>query len=451
MSDIDLSTVDLFANLSEEDLARLTGSLSEQKLDPGEFLFHEGDVGDAAYVLTDGDVEIIKDTGGSGTRLAILGPGALVGEMALLAGEPRNASCRAITLVMLVVIPKATFDEVIETSPTALHSLFSVFLTRWREQESRLRQSERMAQLGVLTAGLAHEMNNPAAAIVRGADQLRQHLADYGSAMQQIPSDAVVPSPETNMPVMSSLERADLEERMEEALESAGFDKVWELVPPLVSAGFTQSDLLSGDQRVTPELLQATATRAELTALLREVSEGATRLSELVGALKSYSFLDQAPVQDVDVAQGIEDTLLILRSKIQGIDVVRHYADTVPRITALGSQLNQVWTNLIDNAADAIVSAGMTGGVITISTDFLDGCVVVTVENDGPAIPQEIQDRIFEAFFTTKPPGSGTGLGLDTAYNIVVVQHGGSLEVHSDETATRFTVVLPTSPEVAIG
>jgi len=446
---MDLGSVELFSNLTDEDLTRLTANLSECGLIKDEFLFREGDEGDRAYVVIDGEVEIIKETGGRGVRLAVLGTGALIGEMALLANEPRNASCRALSTTRLVVIPKSTFDDVVMSSPTALQSLFSVFLTRWREQESRLRQSERMAQIGVLTAGLAHEMNNPSAAIVRGSDQLQQFLAAYEASMRAVSDGAAVPSPTSEPETMSSLDRSDREQELERSLESGGIEDAWEFVSPLVDSGITYSDLLGDESEPKQEIVAAAAARAEVSILLREIQEGATRLSGLVGALKSYSFLDQAPVQDVDVAKGIEDTLLILRTKTQGIEVLRSYGDTVPTITALGSQLNQVWTNLIDNAADAIKGSDVSNGVINIATEFIDECVVVSIENNGPAIPKEILDRIFEAFFTTKPPGSGTGLGLDTAYNIVVVQHGGELTVESDADATRFTVVLPTSPDIA--
>jgi len=445
---MDLGSVELFANLNDEDLARLTANLTDASLNEGEFLFREGDEGDSAYVVSDGEIEIIKETGGRGVRLAVLGPGTLVGEMALLAHEPRNASCRALSPTRLIVIPKSTFDDVIASSSTALRSLFSVFLTRWREQESRLRQSERMAQLGVLTAGLAHEMNNPSAAIVRGADQLQQFLATYATSMQAVPDDTDLPGTTNTPGAMSSLERSDREQQLEDALASAGIDDAWKFVSPLVNSGIEYSDLLQDGDEPRQEIVAAVASRAEVSMLLREIQEGATRLSGLVGALKSYSFLDQAPVQNVDVAEGIEDTLLILRSKTAGIEVIRSYGDAVPAITARGSQLNQVWTNLIDNAADAITSSDVRDGVIKISTEFVDGCVVVRIENNGPPIPEDILDRIFEAFFTTKPPGSGTGLGLDTAYNIVVVQHGGELTVDSDAETTRFTVVLPTSPEI---
>lgn len=445
---MDLGSVELFANLNEKDLARLTANVSERELLEGEYLFREGDEGDSAYVVDEGEIEIIKETGGSGVRLAVLGSGTLVGEMALLAHEPRNASCRALTSTSLVVIPKATFDDVIISSPTALQALFNVFLTRWREQESRLRQSERMAQLGVLTAGLAHEMNNPSAAIVRGADQLQQFLETYAVAMQAVRGNDELPSATQEPGTLSSLERSDREQELEDALEEGGIEDAWKFVSPLVDIGIAYSDLSETEDPPKQHIVAAVSARAEVSMLLREIQEGAGRLSELVGALKSYSFLDQAPVQDVEVARGIEDTLLILKTKTDGIEVTRSYGDDVPTITARGSQLNQVWTNLIDNASDAIRESETVDGVITISTELIDGSVVVRIENNGPPIPEEILDRIFEAFFTTKPPGSGTGLGLDTAYNIVVVQHGGELTVESMPGSTRFTVVLPTSIEM---
>jgi signal transduction histidine kinase len=233
-------------------------------------------------------------------------------------------------------------------------------------------------------------------------------------------------------------------------LASAGIEDAWQLAPALVAAGFTVGDLLDNEDIATQEFVRAVASKAEVEALLEEIGEGAHRLVELVGALKSYSFLDQAPVQDVDVTKGIEDTLLILRSKTKGIDVERRYEPDLPHITAYGSQLNQVWTNLIDNASDAIHEADIPNGRITIEANHVDGCIVVSIANNGPAIPPAISDRIFEAFFTTKAPGQGTGLGLDTAYSIVVNQHGGTLKFDSDEEETRFTVVLPTSPDTSV-
>jgi signal transduction histidine kinase len=451
VTEFDLASVDLFANLDQDDLAELEDSLSHHSIRTGENLFREGDEADSAYVITTGEIEVLKESAGREVRLAVLGPGALIGEMALLALAPRNATCRALTDAALVSIPRETFNHLLAASPTAMRAIFDGFNTRDRQQQSRLRQAERMAQLGVLTAGLAHEMNNPAAAIARGSDQLSRRIAVYGEVMQSIPTDAILPEPSARGRIMSSLETADAEGDLETAMDAAGILDAWRLSPALVAAGFTHDDLFGPDVTATQESVRAIAYRADVEALLKEIGEGAHRLAELVGALKSYSFLDQAPVQDVDVTKGIEDTLLILKSKTKDIDIERLYEPGLPHITAYGSQLNQVWTNLIDNASDAIHAAEIPNGRITIAVSHVDEGIVVSVANNGPAIPPDIQDRIFEAFFTTKPPGQGTGLGLDTAYSIVVNQHGGTLELESDDQETRFTAVLPTSVKTSGG
>ncbi|MEN8114817.1 MAG: ATP-binding protein, partial [Actinomycetota bacterium] len=191
-------------------------------------------------------------------------------------------------------------------------------------------------------------------------------------------------------------------------------------------------------------IVEAIAARSEVEALIAEVAEGSKRLSELVVAMKGYSYLDQAPVQDVDVTKGIDDTLLILRSKTSGISIERTYDPDLPHIVAHGSQLNQVWTNLIDNASDAIRDADVEQGRITIRASHERDCVVVEVENNGPEIPPEVRERVFEAFFTTKPPGQGTGLGLDTVWDVVVNQHRGSIDLKTNDEETTFTVRLPT-------
>ena len=450
MTTFDLASVDLFANLDARDLDELAKALLHHEIEAGEILFCEGDEGHSAYVITTGEIEVLKESAGREVRLAVLGPGALIGEMALLALAPRNATCRAITNATLVSIPRETFDNLLSASPTAMRAIFDGFIARNRQQESRLRQAERMAQLGVLTAGLAHEMNNPAAAVARGSEQLSERLGAYGLLMQSLPTDSVLPKPSAGQRIMTSIETADAEDELEHAMDSAGIADAWRLAPSLVAAGFTVDDLFEPDRVVTQETINAAATRAEVDALLAEITEGAHRLAELVGALKSYSFLDQAPIQDVDITKGIEDTLLILKSKTKGIEIERRYEAGLPHITAYGSQLNQVWTNLIDNASDAIRDADTANGRITIEATYSDSCIVVSVANNGPPIPPEIQDRIFEAFFTTKAPGQGTGLGLDTAYSIVVNQHRGTLKLLSDENETRFTVVLPTSTETPV-
>jgi len=439
----DLRSVPLFEELPDEDLTTLASSVRERTVAAGEILFEERDEPDSAYVVAEGEIEILKESAGRSVRIAVSGPGQVVGEMGLVSGEPRNATARALTDVRLLEIPKSCLDELLATSVAANRALFDVFISRWREQESRVRQSERMAQIGVLAAGLAHEMNNPAAAVSSGVERLRQALGRALRLASRIEDEDRLPSPSEPDAVRSALERSDLEDRLTALLERVGAERPWTHAAILAGAGFVPADL--GDD---VDAILAASAAAELDELLAEISEGAHRLSELVAAMKSYSFLDQAPVQDVDVVKGIEDTLLILQPKLRGITIDRHYADDLPRITAYGSRLNQVWTNLLDNAADAIAEAGGEG-TITIRAFAKDDQVVVEIEDDGPEIPAEIRDRIFEAFFTTKEPGKGTGLGLDTVYDIVVNRHRGELSVSSSPEATVFTVILPVAQDDA--
>ena len=245
--------------------------------------------------------------------------------------------------------------------------------------------------------------------------------------------------------VLSALERSDLEDEVEETLAELGIDQPWALTAGLVDGGMTPDNVRGVADDFGAELA-ATVLRAcdaahAAHALLDEVEEGARRLSDIVGALKSYSYLDQAPIQEVDVAKGLEDTLLILKSELGDIEVRREYANDLPSIEAFGSELNQVWTNLIDNAADAINEDG--GSTITLRTSPAAEFVVVEVEDDGPGIPADVQSRVFDAFFTTKPPGSGTGLGLDISYGIVVHKHRGDISVQSEPGRTVFRVELP--------
>jgi signal transduction histidine kinase len=443
MSSFDLRSVELFSGLDEEAIRCLSNGLTRCALSAGEALFNEGDDGDSAYVVTSGELEIVKATRGSEVRIATSGPGVLVGEMSLLLDEPRSATVRALVDTELVSIPRASLDELLASDASAVHALFGVFIDRWREQQSRMRQSEHMAQIGVLVAGLTHEMNNPAAAVARGASLLPSAIKRRLEAERALPDGATLPVPAREGASLSPLDTAETEERLEEALESLGVTDAWQHASILADAGYTDADLAGVPGPSAAALVAAIVTRAELDTLIAEVGEGSKRLSELVAAMKSYSYLDQAPVQDVDVAKGIDDTLLILKSKTSGISIERHYEPDLPHILAHGSRLNQVWTNLIDNASDAIREAEIDDGRILIRASRERDSIVVAIENNGPPIPPEIQERIFEAFFTTKPPGRGTGLGLDTVWDIVVNEHRGSIDVESSGDRTVFTVRLP--------
>ncbi|MFZ0544219.1 MAG: ATP-binding protein [Candidatus Promineifilaceae bacterium] len=454
-----LKKIPIFAELPDEDLARLCKMITTVHLKAGEVLFKEGSTGERVYVLKEGSLEVIKQSGNREVLLAVNDqPGMVIGEMALIEQTPRMASIRARYDSTLIGIHKDQLDILLDTSPSAAQAILHTVLARWRTTESMLRQSEKMAQLGTLTAGVAHELNNPAAAVQRSAEQLQSKLGRFEkihirlgqynisdvqqSKLHELTRDAQLRS--TQVITLNPLTRSDQESEIEEWLGEHGVDEGWELAPTLVNLGYGTADLeeiaavFSGSLLKT--IIQWLGAISTVYSLVVEIGQGAGRISDIVKALKSYSYLDQAPIQEVDIHQGLDNTLIILRSKTkEGIHVVRDYAADLPRITAYGSELNQVWTNLIDNAIDAMDGKGQ----LTIRTRRGDNEVIVEIEDEGSGIPEGIQPRIFDPFFTTKDPGKGTGLGLNITYNIIVEKHRGSINLDSKPGRTVFQIHLP--------
>jgi len=314
------------------------------------------------------------------------------------------------------------------------------------QREIMLRQSEKLATLGRLSAGMAHELNNPAAASQRSAEQLRSEIGsliesqrqlgemrlglEQSAAVQQLLSKT---GDRARRPIdMDALALSDLEERLENWLVEHGFEEAWDVAHALATIGLDEvqlTEISKGFENEQLPVVIASLSSTYLTQMLvEEIREGTRRISEIVKALKSYSYLDQAPIQNINIHEGLDNTLIILRSKLKkGVSIQLEYSDALPEIEAYGTELNQVWTNIIDNAV-----AAMKGeGILTIRTLERDDQVVVEIEDSGPGIPDEIRDKLFEPFFTTKPPGEGTGLGLSISHNIVVQKHNGNIEVRS--------------------
>lgn len=332
-------------------------------------------------------------------------------------------------------------------------------------QEVALRQNEKLATLGRLSAGMAHELNNPAAAAQRSADQLRAAVAQLQNAELRLGAlelssaqrdallnlDHLAQERAMQPSDMDAIAQSDRASQLEDWLQEQGVERAWEYAPILASMAYTTNDLTALAQSFGMQQLPAVVAWLGQTyavySLLEEIAQGTGRIADLVKALKTYTYLDRAPVQAVDVHEGLDSTLVMLRSKLKGgITVRREYAPDLPRIQAYASELNQVWTNIIDNAADAMEGKGE----IVARTRREGEWVVVEIEDNGPGIPEAIQPKLFDPFFTTKPPGAGTGLGLNISHNIIVQKHGGTIAVTSQPGKTRFVVKLPIQLPAAV-
>jgi len=336
--------------------------------------------------------------------------------------------------------------------------VFGTEITKQKVAERSLKQSEKMATLGTLAAGVAHELNNPAAATKRASENLKEQLAQLEKAhialntlnlsdkeRQLIHEIDKMAHMKSMMPSeLGTLQRSDAEAEIEDWLDDAGFEDAWDHASALLNMGMDVDRLNDLSEQFAEDhfekVLDWAASLGPVYELLAEISEGSSRISEIVIALKNYSFVGQAPVQEADLNQGIDNTLVILRSKLKGgVEVHREYADNIPKIIAYGGELNQVWTNIIDNAIDALNGEGN----ITIRT-LLDGeHAIVEFEDNGPGIPADVVEKVFDPFFTTKNIGKGTGLGLSTSYGIIVEKHEGSINVQSEPGKTCFRIRIP--------
>lgn len=333
------------------------------------------------------------------------------------------------------------------------------------QQEVMLRQSEKLATLGKLSAGLAHELNNPAAAAQRSAAQLRGEIDRLDHAQRELGAAnlteaqvvalsrlvAAIGDLARRAPEVDPLSRSDLEGDLERWLERRGLDEAWELAPTLASLGWDPQQLTEIDTEFGADqlgaILGSLTSRYTTSTLIEEIGEATGRISEIVKALRSYTYLDQAPIQQIDVHEGLNNTLVILRSKLKdGITVRRDFDPALPRIQAFGTELNQVWTNIIDNAISAMKGKGQ----LVLKTYREDPWVAVEIADTGSGIPEDIQSKIFDPFFTTKSPGEGTGLGLNISHNIVVQKHHGRIDVRSRPGETCFTVRLPLEAAVTV-
>lgn len=455
-----LRRVHVFNDLPEDQLTWFADNVADRRFAAGDVLFHKGDPPDVMAIFLEGEMHAYWDDADHDyVYIARAGDASEVTGMLPFSRMTQfTVTGRAATNVRVLQFPARLFPEMIQRMPTLVQRLVGIMSDRVREMTTADQQQDKLMALGKLSAGLAHELNNPAAGATRAADDLIATLAALRTADLRLCQHSLTSEQEgainafenaaiehtASAPQLNSLEQSDREEVVTSWLEKHHIEEPWKLSANLVEAGIGPNDLESISDKLESSALSDVLARvnAQLAAakLASEIKTSTARISELVGAIKEYSYMDQASMQKVDVHKGLENTLLILRYKLRKkkIEVTREYAEELPGIKAYGSELNQVWTNLIVNAVDAMAE----GGRLKVRTKKEPTDILVEIRDNGSGIPESVKSRIFEPFFTTKPVGEGTGLGLDTVARIVR-KHRGNIRFESRPGDTCFQVRLP--------
>lgn len=448
----------LFSNLSDDQLDCLDGA-EIFEYSAGDMIVADGDPAQYFYVTVEGELSVHRMYDNQEILMGILRPGSFMGEMFILLDIPWGSTARALTRTRLLQMPSEHFWRMLGRCHSVTREVLRAAATRLRNVEGYSHQREKLVSLGTMAAGLAHELNNPAAAARRATSHLRETVEqlecftcnlskkfspDHWQELLDAEESAAKQCDVAFSPVpLSMVERSDREEQLASWLETNAIGDPWKLAPTFASACLTPDTLrqLAGHLPVETHNDAFSWLEAQLTlrSLLREVEESTGRIGDLVKSMKSYTYMDRGPLQEVDIHDGINSTLTILKHKMKNAKLETRFAPNLPLIQARGSELNQVWTNLIDNAIHATKGAGR----ITITTRSENSHIVVEITDDGTGIPKEIQNRIFEPFFTTKGVGSGTGLGLVISHRIVADGHGGEIEFESQPGNTIFKVRLP--------
>ena len=450
----ELLRVPVFADLPDDQISWFISQSQEMNLKAGEVYSRQGDPADAMFVILEGQLQGRGELSGE-TFTFTLEAGNVTGVLPFSRMKQFTVSQRAQTDARALRFPASLFPDLIQKMPELTKRLVGLMSDRIREVTRLEQQQDRLASLGKLSAGLAHELNNPASAAKRATSQLRDVLKKIKSASLELGRRDLTSAQKAEIEKLEALFTqkdvvppdaltiSDLEDQIDSLLRSHGQNDLWQLAADLarqnIKPEVLESLFASLDADTARAALVRIAASVEVASLLHEIESSTSRISDLVRAIKEYTYMDQSAIQNVDVVKSLETTLTILNHKLkQGVSVQRDYQRVPLLVNSFGSELNQVWTNIIDNAIDAMRGRGE----LRVRTYRDDGCVVVEIGDNGPGISPEVEPHIFEPFFTTKGVGEGTGLGLDTVKRIVR-KHRGNIQVDSKPGDTRFQVWLP--------
>jgi signal transduction histidine kinase len=450
----ELLRIPTFEGLPDDQLDWFLSQSQELLLKPGDVYLRPGGPTDSMIVVLEGQLQVRGDLAGE-TVVLPFEAGSVTGVLPFSRMKKSVLTGRAVTDARILKFPSAKFPELIQKMPELTQRLVGVMSDRIREVTRLEQQRDRLVALGKLSAGLAHELNNPASAAKRATSLLRDALKRIKDAVQQLGRHELTAAQKSeiekleasfmqpNETSLDTLAMTDLEDQIDSLLRSHGQSDLWQMAADLARRGVKPEALESLFATLDAEVARAALVRiaasVEIANLLIEIESSTSRISDLVHAVKEYTYMDQTQAQNVDIVKGLENTLTILNHKLKrGVTVHREYEKIPLLVNSFGSELNQVWTNIIDNAIDAMGGKGE----LRIRTYKDDNCVVVEIGDNGPGISPEIQGHIFEPFFTTKGVGEGTGLGLDTVQRIVK-KHRGTIQVTSKPGNTCFKVFLP--------
>jgi len=454
-----------FSSLEREGMEQIASGGRIVKLAAGEYCFKTGEPAEWLSVLIHGQMQITQTEGPTGEERVMITYHApdFFGDIPILLGQPNFfANARALTDCKVYRLHVDAFWQILGRYPAATRQFLQAAAQRMNRLQAFTNERQRLSAVSTLAAGLAHELNNPASAALRSSQRLAEAMVEVQKTSAEL-ARYLPPEKyqelldllgswlwEGDMPVLTPLTRSDREDEIGEWLESNGIAQAWKMAETVVEAGIETADLEVWKAKVPPECFKSSiewlVASAGAASCVCTVTRSTGRISSLVDTMRGYAYLDQAPVQEIDLNNALESTLKVLNYETRGLEIIRDYAPDLPPVTGYGSELGSVWTTLIENALQALEGKGR----LELRTRQENEQVLVEVTDSGPGVPPEIQAKVFDPFFTTRPVGEGSGLGLSLAYQTVVERHRGDIQFTSRPGETRFQVRLPIHPSTPI-